>query len=310
MWDIEVDLVSVGAGVGGLAGAIATADSGGEVLVADTTPCRAGGAAAVATRRRVHSARGWLREALRDTETDQFFASLAEGLPGPAYLTRDVPVPTRTATASPDDNAVEPFLGSRLMDWASQCLTSPYGMLYSSVFGWDCTRMRSSDGGTIEVVPIGTIDWRRGLGGQVLQDWMLDRAREREIAMLTNTGMERLVFESGRVTGVVLSTSNGPLAVRARRGVTIAPPEHDSATVEIAPVGGEQRQVCLVGRTASRFGRVELLSGTAAEAAVRPMCPGPTGASAFLAGLHEARQSSHSDLGRFAEVHRYPTIGQ
>jgi hypothetical protein len=308
MWDIEVDLVSVGAGVGGLAGAIATVDAGGTVLVADTMRRCSTGASAVATRRRVHSTRGWLQDKVSDTQTDEFFASLAEGLPGPAYLTRDVPVPTRTATASVDGNAVEPFLGSRLMDWAGQCLTSPYGMLYSSVFGWDCTRMRSTDGDAIEVVSIGAIDWRRGLGGQVLQDWMLDRAREREIETLAATGMERLVFEGGRVTGVVLSTSNGPLAVRARRGVAIAPPEHDSATVGIAPVGGESRQVCLVGRTASRFGRVELLSSAVAEAAIRSMCPGPMGAGAFLAGLHEARQSS-SGLW-YGKVHRHPTLGQ
>jgi hypothetical protein len=244
-----------------------------------------------------------------DTQTEGFFASLVDGLPSPAYLTRAVPVPTRTATASPDDDAVEPFLGSRLMAWAGQCLTSPYGMLYSSVFGWESsTTMRSADGGTIEVVPIGAIDWRRGLGGGVLQDWMLDRVREREIETLADTGMERLVFEDGRVTGVVLSTSNGPLAVRARRGVIIAPSENDSTTVGIAPVGGEQRRVCLVGQTASRFGRVELLSSAVAEAAVRSTCPGPGGASAFLAGLHEARQPSDSRW--YAKLHRHPANGQ
>jgi hypothetical protein len=307
MWDIEVDLVSVGAGVGGLAGAIATVDAGGQVLVTDPRSRRGGGVSAVATRSRVHSSRGWLQDKAKDSETDKFFASLAEGLPGPAYLTHDVPVPTRVATAAVDEHAVEPFLGSRLMDWAGQCLTSPYGMLNSRVFGWDGTRMRSTDGGTIEVVPIGAIDWRHGLGEQVLRDWMLDRAREREIEMLTETGMERLVFEGGRVVGVVLSTSSGPLAVRARRGVTIAPPEQDSTTVGIAPVGGEQRQVCLVGRTASQFGRVELLSSAVAEFAGRPMCMGPMSASAFLAGLHESRQSS-SGLW-YGKVHRHPPAG-
>ena len=34
MWDIEVDVACVGAGIGALASAIATADAGGEVLVA------------------------------------------------------------------------------------------------------------------------------------------------------------------------------------------------------------------------------------------------------------------------------------
>lgn len=309
MWDIEVDVVSVGAGTGGLAGAIATADAGGTVLIAAPSPSRDGGASSGASRRRVHSTCGWLQHVVMDTETDRFLASLAEGVPGPVYLNRNMPVPTRVATALPDDQGVEPFLGSTLMDWAGQCLSTPYGMLSSSVFGWDGTRMRSTDGEIIEVVSIGTLDWWHGLGESVLRDWMLDRAREREIEMLTDAGMERLVFEGGRVAGVVLWTTDGPLAVRARRGVTIAPVDHDRTTVGIAPVGEEQREVCLVRHSASRFGRVELLRTVAAEAASRPMCLGPVGADALLAGLHESRQSA-SSLWRYGKVHRHPAFGQ
>lgn len=309
MWDIEVDVVSVGAGTGGLAGAIATADAGGTALIAAPTPRRGTGTSAVATRRRVHSTCGWLQHVGMDTDTDRFLASLAEDVPGPVYLNRNMPVPTRVATALPDERVVEPFLGSTLMDWAVQCLSTPYGMLSSSVSGWDGTRMRSTDGETIEVVPIGTLDWRYGLGEPVLWDWMLDRVREREIEMRTDTRMERLVFESGRVVGVVLWTADGALAVRARRRVIIAPVEHDHSTVGIAPVGEELREVCLVRRSASRFGRVELLRTVAAEAASRPTCPGPVGVDAFLAGLHESRQSP-SSLWRHGKVHRYPALGQ
>jgi hypothetical protein len=309
MWDFEVDLVSVGAGAGGLAGAIATVDAGGRVLIADPAPQRGEGAPGLATRRRVHSTRGWLQEGATDCRTDEFLASLAECLPGPVYLNRDVPVPTRVATARHDDSVVEPFMGARLTEWAGQCLSTPYGVLFSGLFGWDGESMRSTDGDTIEVVPIGTLDWRQGMGEPALLDWMLDLAREREIEMLAETGMERLVFEGGRVAGVVLSTAGGPIAVRARQGVTIAPVEHDVPASGVAPVRGEPRQVCLVGHAASRFARVELLSGASAEAASRPMCRRPMGVEAFLAGLHESRQS-FSRLWSHGKVHRHPPTGQ
>lgn len=308
MWDIEVDLVSVGASSGGLAGAIATADAGGRVLVADPTSRRGQDTSGLTTRRRVHSSLGWLHDGT-DTETDRFLVSLAEGLPRPVHLSRDVPVPTRIATATGDEHVVEPFLGARLTEWAGQCLTSPYGMLNSSVFAWDGAHMRTADGEAIEVVSLGAIDWRHGLSEQALRDWMIGRAREREVEILTGAEMERLVFEDGRVVGVVLSTGEGPLAVRARRGVTVGPVEHDWSTLGPAPVGGEQRQVCLVGRTASRFGRVELLGSAAVEAASRQMCPGPATASAFLVGLHEPRRSP-SVLRRYGKVHWHPAAGQ
>ena len=42
MWDMEVDIAVIGAGIGGLANAIASVDAGGEVLVADSSrsPCQ------------------------------------------------------------------------------------------------------------------------------------------------------------------------------------------------------------------------------------------------------------------------------
>ena len=270
MWDIEVDLVSVqvGAGVGGLAGAIATVDSGGRALVADTTSRRAV-AALLPWRpqtRPLHSrlAAGRGERHRRPTSSSRHSQRVCRG---PAYLTRGVPVPTRIATASPDSDAVEPFLGSRLMDWAGQCLTSPYGMLHSSVFGWDrCTRMRSEDGGAIEVVPIGTIDWRRGLGGQVLRDWMLDRvrgARDRDA--------HRHRDGAARVRGW---SRDGCRAVDQQRSARRAcPPGSDHRTPRARarpppvshPLGKSSARCAWSVITASRFGRVELLSSAAAR---------------------------------------------
>ncbi|OFJ53441.1 FAD-binding protein [Mycolicibacterium grossiae] len=296
MWDHVVDLVSIGAGIGGLARAIATVDAGADVLVADaasTSPCT------VATRRRVATRRGWLCPDVDDPETREYLHGFAQWVPESAYVAADVPVPTRVASHL-DANAVEPFVGARLGDWAGQCLTSPYGMLHSTVFGSGRSTMRAADGGTIEVVPIGTMRWQRGLGASALKEWMADQARDRGIEVLTATPLQRLVFDSGRVVGVVLDGPGGPLAVGTRRGVTFAPGERDLAGAGESgvPLRGEDREVCLVGRTASRFGRVELLSPP--DTTARALCH--VSGRALLAGLRDAR-SPRADVLRCGKAH-------
>ncbi|BBY29087.1 hypothetical protein GCM10023114_10490 [Mycolicibacterium sediminis] len=301
MWDHEVDLISIGAGIGGLAGAVATVDAGDEVLVVDAAPAVGRGDSGVATRRRVGSRRGWMHAATADPETAEYFAGFAEWVPESTLVTPDVPVPMRVA--SPMSNGIaEPFLGRRLADWAATCLTSPYGMLYSNVFGWGRTTMRASTGGTIEVVPIGTVNWGQGAGASALRSWLTDRARDLGIEVLTDSPLDRLVFEDRRVVGAVFHTPSGPRAVRARRGVTVAPADQDwEAAGDWAPQDGESRQVCLVGRTASRFGRVELLTTAGAStAAVRPAtCPATR--QSLRTGLHEAR-ALRSGLGLCRKV--------
>ena len=67
--------------------------------------------------------------------------------------------------------------------------------------------------------------------------------------------------EGGRVVGAVLDTPSGPYRVRALECVALntAPtPSADDWPVQ-AGSGGAALQVALVGRTAARFGRVELL---------------------------------------------------
>lgn len=270
-WDREVDSVSIGSGVGGLAEAIATVDAGHDVLVADASPVRVSRGSGVITRRRVRSC-GWLITEAVDAATADYFAEFAAWVPGSAHVARNVPVPTRVVSAV-RDGEVEPFIGSRLSDWAVQCLTSPYGMLRSRVFTRGNHTMRAADGGTIEVVPIGSIGWRHGMGATELRDWMVGQARGRGVDVLTGAPLHRLVFEDGRVVGAVFGTPDGPLAVRARMGVSVAPTERRGMADEaVAGVGGEPRQVCLVSRTASSFGRVEILRMATAPAGTRQPC--------------------------------------
>ncbi len=102
-----------------------------------------------------------------------------------------------------------------------------------------------------------------------------------DIDVLDAAPLDRLVFEDGRVVGVVLATADGPYAIRARRGVTISPTERDfSGADPVLPDYEASMRVCVVGRTASRFGRVELVSVAAAGISAAPdMLGSATGAS-------------------------------
>lgn len=308
MWDAEVDLVCIGAGIGGLAGAIAAVDAGVEVIVADTMPHPGRDVSSVATRRRVGSLRGWLDQGVADVDTEEYFCALSEGLDAPSRHPDAARVPTLVAsTWSADERSVEPFVGSAIRAWDQRCLSSPYGMVYSSVFGRNSTRMRSSSGESVEVMPLGDVDWHDGLGEHDLLDWMAAQARRREVEVLAASPLQRLVFEDDLVVGAVLDTSDGPFAVRARHGVTVSPSEHESAPGDrVAPARGERVQVCLVGRSASRFGRVELLTTAPPAVSSRPVCAVPAGR--LRENLRVSRQVP-SDAWRGGKMHGHPPLG-
>jgi hypothetical protein len=259
MWDIEVDVACVGAGIGALASAIATADAGGEVLVAAPSNECDGTAASVTVQHRVGGfLRSWSRSAL-DVETTEYFAAMSEDL-APSRRPEDARLTVRSVRAMSTSDTVEPFVGSRLRDWDAQCLASPYGMLMSTVSGWRTMQMRASDGESLEVQAIGSIKPAELTCERALSDWVLDRVRERDIDVHDASGLERIVFEDGRIVGVTLSTSDGPLAVGVRLGLVVA--SSDPFIADSGPLfttSSEDLQVCVVGQSASRFRRIELL---------------------------------------------------
>lgn len=309
MWDTEVDVAVIGAGIGGLANAIATVDAGGEVLVADAAPAFRGVAAPGALRERVGVRQSWLRHDTLDLETNEYFAAVSEGVLDSAQFGGNGSVPRRVARNLSQDEAfgsVETFVGSRLTAWASQCIASAYGLLYTSMRDWRTTAMRSDDGESIEVLSIGAMEWADGFGESALRQWVTAQARERDIEVETSSPLERIVFEEGIIVGVVLTTPDGPYAVRTRAGITFAPRDEDAGPYDDAPTAGDRLQVCLVGRTASRFGRVELMA-TEPTAPSRPTCTGSR--RQVREGLHEARQPSLEGW-RCGKVHGYPPLGQ
>ena len=116
----------------------------------------------------------------------------------------------------------------------------------------------------IEVAEIGSMspDFDN-VSGSVL-DW-LDRAGSAigNIEIQPNCSLQRIVFEEGEAIGVVFSTPDGPLAVHARHGVTVAtgsPRVNTPSPHRFRSDGAADLRVCLVSRHASRFGRLELLT--------------------------------------------------
>jgi hypothetical protein len=309
-WDEEVDVICTGSGIAGLAHSVAVVDVGGDVFVASSRDEAGTGGAAVAVRSRVDSLH-WLDIDTSDPDTNEYFAALSSDLGPLTRSARDADVPIRVVDhAEPVDprGVVMPFVGARLRDWAARCLVSPYGYLYTRVADWQSTTLRTVDGDSIEVSEIGSITPdAANVGGSVL-DWLNAQALDRGIEVHHATSLERIVFEEGAVVGAEFTTPDGPLAVRARHGVTVAGggPYAALATGQELPVDDAELRLCLVGQTASRFGRVELLTSVPYAKSGASKCRSVS--RRLFVNMHE----THSQLQtwRCGKVDGYPSPGQ
>lgn len=258
MWDEIVDVVSVGAGPAGLACVVAAVDAGLDVFVAQ--PPSAGAPADPAPD--TNDPRGWL-PVVSDAETQAFFDALAEELPtvplpaDPAALQiralHDVQVDTSRRAH------VETFVGSRLGTWAAGCIASPYGLLFTRVDHWPTDTMRTADGESFQVAALD----ESAQAASTFTDRLDALVADRDIDVCADHRLQRIVFEEGRIVGVVLDSPDGPWAVRARVGIAVtserpAPPD--------TRILDTDSRIALVGLTASRFGRVEVLSTADAPA--------------------------------------------
>ena len=309
-WDEEVDVVCTGSGVAGLAHSVAVVDMGGEVFVADSGGDVEPSGTPVAVRSRVDRLH-WLEVDVPDPETTEYFAALSADLGPLTRSARDIDVPIRVvdhAERVDTRGAVAPFVGARLRDWAARCLVSPYGYLYTRVSDWPSTTLRAVDGESLEVTEIGSITADPANVSGLVLDWLTAQARDRCIEVHRATSLQRIVFEEGDVVGAVFTTPDGPLAVRARDGVTVAGgrPQVTMAAEQPLPVDGATLRVCLVGRSASRFGRLELLTSEPLARGAASNCR-PVNRH-LHANLHETH--SHLQTWRCGKVDRYPSPGQ
>ncbi|WP_234897288.1 FAD-binding protein [Mycolicibacterium vanbaalenii] len=252
-WDDEVDVVCTDAGVAGLAGALSAADAGAEVLVAKVQAPQVSDAAG--------GPPGWFTIDSGDSETAAYLAELAGDLDPAALSLLDDGVPVRPAPtpAAPPARKVPPFVGAELREWTSRCIRSPSGYLYTRVTDWTATAMLSATGDAVGITEIGSMSPGPGDRAGSVLDWLDTEARSRDVDVEVVTRLDRLVFEDGQVVGAVFTTADGPLAVRARHGVLLCRAGVPARGTAQLPAAGVMR-VALVSKSASRFGRVELLT--------------------------------------------------
>ncbi|OBF94549.1 pyruvate/2-oxoglutarate dehydrogenase complex, dihydrolipoamide dehydrogenase component [Mycolicibacterium flavescens] len=291
-WDDEVDVVCAGAGAAGLAHAIALDELGGEVFIADWGVAE----------------HNWLGTNATDECTRHFFAEMTSDL-GPLHgQSHDVGVPIRAVPSHvPADSGrtVAPFVGARLREWAAQCLATPFGYLSTRLPDWSATTVQASDGQILEVLEIGALSADSGeLAGSIL-DLLTTGVADRDIEVHSDHALQRLVFEEGLAVGAVFATPDGPMAVRARHGVTVTSGAVQLPEIDPRSVSGDILRVCLVGQRASRFGRVEVL--TSEPPAVSGVACHTRGRR-LPANLRETYR--HSGSWRCGKVHGYPSLGE
>lgn len=238
-FDEVVDVICAGSGPGVLAFAIACAAQDRRVLVVDSMSVTE----------------------LDDPDTVEYFQAMTEDL---GVVGRDLALARTQAQPVPppkgDRPRIEPFLGGRLRQWSAACMGSAFGVMFSDVIDTSMTPLRTKVE-PIRAIPLGTYSADSDRPGAHLVDWLSAQATALDALPVAEWTFRRLLFEGGLVVGAVLDTPSGSYRVRALDCVALDPgrtPGVNEWPVQTGLVGAEF-QVALVGRTAARFGRVELL---------------------------------------------------
>jgi len=151
-----------------------------------------------------------------------------------------------------------------MANWARDCLTSPYGMVFSKLSPLPMSEMRLQDGTSIRAGVVADIPSARR-SGLTLRQWLREMARERGVRIHGSSAIQRLLFNDGQPVGAMIDTPDGVRHVRAREGVllgTSGSVADDLLAMHPAAVLREGK-LSLVSRNASRFARLELLTSAA-----------------------------------------------
>jgi hypothetical protein len=316
-WDLEVDIVCTGAGAAGLAAAISTVDFGGDVFVAEPPAHHVAAVGLLATEAAgaeipvapglspVTEAGPRLTAAVSDAATTGYLTALSSDLAPVCHAESALPISVIEESAASTSRAIPPFLGARLRDWAARCLASPYGFLHTRVSDWRTVTVHTAAGEYIEVVEVGSLTPDPVDVDASVLEWLTVEAHDRGIAVEPDCALHRIVFEDGDVVGAVITTADGPLAIRTRHGVMM-PTGRAPLDAPPTDLGDADVRVCLVSRHGSRFGRLELL--TTRPSARRGAPPCGRGNRRLHANLHETQ--AESPTWRCARGEGYPLFDQ
>jgi len=258
-----VDILCIGSGGVGLAAGIAGVDAGLEVLVAEATQERA------APNQRVGASveswttllqRRWGVEELNSTAA--YLEAMTHSLGPPVLSKVDDPIPTDTVETFEGvdvgrTEAVPPFHGTELAAWSRECLASPFALIASRLNTWPLTSMRKVDGPAIAAGLVASLPTTRRREMTVRQ-WLSELAREKGVAVYESSWVQELLFSGGHPVGAVLGTPAGMRLILARRGVVLGT-SSSAGDAETPMPAGSDTALCVVGRVASRFARLEFL---------------------------------------------------
>ncbi len=245
-WDMEVDFISLGAGIGGMSAAIIAHDEGLQCLVLEKS-AKVGGVAALSlgqlwvpgnhvaaaagitdTWQAGHEYIKWMGGGYGHEELSEVLCRLApqvvrhfetnSGLKWVLYKHPDYFYPF--GNGSLEDGRyieVKPIAGAELGDWASKSRRGIWSFV---------TNNEAYLPGAADLFQARVAQDARAMGAG-LGSYLLRAALQRNIPILTEVRTEELLRENGRVVGLVAVHEGRTLRIRARRGVLVAVSGYD-----------------------------------------------------------------------------------
>jgi hypothetical protein len=255
-WDLEVDVVCIGAEGGVLAAGLVAANAGFDTYLGVTDSSDRGSDLAAPV-----GYRGG------DGETTRHLAGFDYAFGGGGRAHRFWPVRAVEDVAPPRSQrriTIEPFFGAALEQWAYRCAAAPYGLVYDRVSRRQMAEMRSSRGEKIEAAIVGSVDLSPGAPALSVSRWLKTQAAKADLAPDTGVRLTKLVFEHDGIAGAMIDTHDGALAVRARENLIIGVglPAGERTHPLVSATDPVTVNVCLVSKAASRFGELEIVTAT------------------------------------------------
>lgn len=255
-WDVTVDVLCVGSGAGGLAAAITAAHAGAKVLVVEKDS-KVGGVTGISSGQCWVGANSLAATAgIADSkeETGQYLEHLSQGL-GDAplrnifmdegvrtidFLHQEIGIPFKVVKGYPDYYypavkgskpsgrylEVEPFTATELGDWAERCIITSYGLHYAYTTSQEWVDHQAGVASVWERLEQHINNDER-CAGAGLAAHMLKAALNLGVEVWLESAATRLISEQGEVVGAVVSTQEGELTVRTKKGVLLATGGYD-----------------------------------------------------------------------------------